>query len=101
MYVCLWGGGGGGACKRFFPKSFHNCILPPPPPFPSISPFPAILHQHAAASKWEAATRLCRFVKVGGVSDIGSKVGPISPGDLHSDIEWLVVEMYVYSVLKL
>lgn len=29
----------------------------------SISPFPAILHQHAAASKWEAATRLCRFVK--------------------------------------
>ena len=29
----------------------------------SVSPFPAILHQHAATSKWEAATRLCRFVK--------------------------------------
>ena len=29
----------------------------------SVSPFPAILHQHAASSKWEAATRLCRFVK--------------------------------------
>jgi intraflagellar transport protein 80 len=29
----------------------------------SVSPFPAILHQHAASSKWDAATKLCRFVK--------------------------------------
>ena len=30
----------------------------------SISPFPALLHEYANASKWNEAIRLCRFVKV-------------------------------------
>lgn len=29
----------------------------------SVSPFPAILHQNTAAGKWDAAVKLCRFVK--------------------------------------
>ena len=44
VYVCI------------YPNSYTNDC--------SVSPFPAILHQHAALSKWEAATKLCRFVKV-------------------------------------
>ena len=28
-----------------------------------VSPYPAILHSHAAAQHWTDATKLCRFVK--------------------------------------
>ncbi|XP_064394634.1 intraflagellar transport protein 80 homolog [Halichondria panicea] len=29
----------------------------------SLSPLPGLLHQHTSARRWEAATKLCRFVK--------------------------------------
>jgi intraflagellar transport protein 80 len=29
----------------------------------SIPPFPAVLHEHVTARKWDDAARLCRFVK--------------------------------------
>ncbi len=35
----------------------------PGPPLCSISPLPALLHETTSAGKWEAATKLCRFVK--------------------------------------
>ncbi|XP_041119958.1 intraflagellar transport protein 80 homolog isoform X2 [Polyodon spathula] len=31
--------------------------------YTSISPYPAILHEYATASRWDDALRLCRFVK--------------------------------------
>lgn len=42
----------------------------------SLSQFPILLHQHAASGNWEAAIRLCRFVKVSktdGIIRIGYK----------------------------
>ena len=44
--------------------SHQLCIIRTSYMFYSVSPFPAILHQYATASKWDAATKLCRFVKV-------------------------------------
>ncbi|KAK6478690.1 intraflagellar transport protein 80-like protein isoform X1 [Huso huso] len=32
--------------------------------YTSISPYPAILHEYATASRWDDALRLCRFVKL-------------------------------------
>lgn len=41
----------------------------------ALSPFPTLLHQHAATGNWEAAVRLCRFVEVGGGGKEGGREG--------------------------
>ena len=56
----------------------------------SLTPFPALLHQHSASGQWDSAIRLCRFAKVGHMT------GPIC-----SQIAMLMQNNYCVIVLSL